>query len=573
MASIIQLRRDIAVNWTSADPILAQGEIGIETDTLRLKIGDGTTVWTLLPYYETTGVDAVNGSIFIYDLVPNTGNIDITYAENNVRVDSALADSSVTEITVHVFAYTGHSNVRPNAIINGENVTWSTAPNQTPTAYLGEATLTISTGTITATHEDGAEHSVVVTGDVNPQITSLEFTGGYPGTQTELKEDDTFDINVVSDLDFVKIEVENSGACKSQIVNVSATNTHTFSANIADRGTTAQDLPARVRVQKSTGAWSDWVYTNDSGSVDGTNTVKVNNLYPSVETMNQTSITYPVSQEAIKGSESATIHSTCSDFDVISYSSPNSQLSITSDTTYEENKDVSRIAGGYNITTNNYRISATRNANNATTTKHLVVYIANDAADITMSEPASRLRTGGNDGTSVQNHTITLTSNQELLSTPTIADPPVNAGSWSGSFSGGPTIYTRTLQCHDDDEVGSYSYGALSATNLAGIETTTYTGNSTYTIGGFVSRDISLAAFANESTFNAAVSDYTKCTLSWSFKSLPNRRAFNTTTTPDANSWCFAGTLNSSPTTARILDTAATAASSNETTITIEETV
>lgn len=51
MAVIIQVRRDTALNWTTADPILAQGEPGYETDTGMLKIGDGTTEWLSLPYY------------------------------------------------------------------------------------------------------------------------------------------------------------------------------------------------------------------------------------------------------------------------------------------------------------------------------------------------------------------------------------------------------------------------------------------------------------------------------------------------------------------------------------------
>ncbi len=55
MADIIQLRRDTAANWTSVDPILAQGEIGLETDTLKLKIGDASSVWSALAYYTTAG--------------------------------------------------------------------------------------------------------------------------------------------------------------------------------------------------------------------------------------------------------------------------------------------------------------------------------------------------------------------------------------------------------------------------------------------------------------------------------------------------------------------------------------
>lgn len=50
MATIIQLRRGTAAQWTLANPILADGEFALEKDTLRIKVGDGTTVWNLLPY-------------------------------------------------------------------------------------------------------------------------------------------------------------------------------------------------------------------------------------------------------------------------------------------------------------------------------------------------------------------------------------------------------------------------------------------------------------------------------------------------------------------------------------------
>ena len=50
MAVQIQFRRDTAANWTSANPVLAQGELGLETDTARYKIGDGSTAWASLSY-------------------------------------------------------------------------------------------------------------------------------------------------------------------------------------------------------------------------------------------------------------------------------------------------------------------------------------------------------------------------------------------------------------------------------------------------------------------------------------------------------------------------------------------
>jgi hypothetical protein len=46
-----KLRNDTAADWTSANPVLLQGEIGVETDTRRYKIGDGTTAWSSLSYY------------------------------------------------------------------------------------------------------------------------------------------------------------------------------------------------------------------------------------------------------------------------------------------------------------------------------------------------------------------------------------------------------------------------------------------------------------------------------------------------------------------------------------------
>ena len=50
MADRIQIRRDTASNWTSANPVLADGEIGWERDTNQFKVGNGTTAWNSLSY-------------------------------------------------------------------------------------------------------------------------------------------------------------------------------------------------------------------------------------------------------------------------------------------------------------------------------------------------------------------------------------------------------------------------------------------------------------------------------------------------------------------------------------------
>lgn len=57
MATRIQLRRDTAANWTTANPVLREGEIGIETDTLKIKVGNGSVAWSLRPYMTVTPTD------------------------------------------------------------------------------------------------------------------------------------------------------------------------------------------------------------------------------------------------------------------------------------------------------------------------------------------------------------------------------------------------------------------------------------------------------------------------------------------------------------------------------------
>lgn len=52
MATRMQQRRGTASEWTSANPTLAAGEIGFETDTGQFKIGDGTTSWSSLNYFK-----------------------------------------------------------------------------------------------------------------------------------------------------------------------------------------------------------------------------------------------------------------------------------------------------------------------------------------------------------------------------------------------------------------------------------------------------------------------------------------------------------------------------------------
>lgn len=51
MPTKIQIRRGTATQWTTANPTLSAGEWGLETNTGKVKLGDGSTAWTSLAYF------------------------------------------------------------------------------------------------------------------------------------------------------------------------------------------------------------------------------------------------------------------------------------------------------------------------------------------------------------------------------------------------------------------------------------------------------------------------------------------------------------------------------------------
>jgi len=57
----LQLRRGLSTEWQTANNVLADGEIGLETDTRLFKIGNGNTTWNLLSYGGLNGASGYSG--------------------------------------------------------------------------------------------------------------------------------------------------------------------------------------------------------------------------------------------------------------------------------------------------------------------------------------------------------------------------------------------------------------------------------------------------------------------------------------------------------------------------------
>ena len=97
----LQIRSDGAEDWTTRNPVLAEGEYGLENDTFLLKIGDGVRDWTHLPYLNKLDPfyfkkTSENGTITFSDSFAQTINNIIASAGGDAQiviVDDPSADT------------------------------------------------------------------------------------------------------------------------------------------------------------------------------------------------------------------------------------------------------------------------------------------------------------------------------------------------------------------------------------------------------------------------------------------------------------------------------------------------
>ena len=480
----------------NVDFVGAGVEATFEGDTLRVFVQAGS-----------------QGFVAITDITPtspgdNVGS-KIKTDDNNV-LQSCI--SSTTSVTVSVLAVTAGTSFKPTVDVNGTQAVLTR--NALTDVWTGTAAITLtgsSPYTVTATHGQGAIDTATVTYESSPIINSMTFSGAYPNAingQTEHAQGQTVSLTITSDTPFTELEVVDDAGTATEALSLSfaATTTKTVTVTVADRGSYGTGapiiVPAKARIKSENGTWGNYFNSNDFGGTNGVHILALNNTRPLVEI---NSIVYPVGQYALKDTESVTVNVSESNVDSLVWSSPNSQLSITNPT-IAGNKIVSRASGGYNITNNNLRVVSNRVANATQTILDAIVWIAHDTPTIVVTTPAARLRSG----VTPQNHTISINSNQRTQATPTLsASVGTFGGAWSTANNG--VTWTRALAIADSDAKGAASFSGLSIINLAGIEVTAISSGDSYTVGGFVQRTITFAAWPNrESAIGTPVSDTSK---------------------------------------------------------------
>lgn len=78
----MQARRDVAADWTSNNPTLSEGEIGFESDTGKIKFGDGSAAWNALGY-QGPAVNAQTGTTYTLAFVDGMGVVSMSNASAN----------------------------------------------------------------------------------------------------------------------------------------------------------------------------------------------------------------------------------------------------------------------------------------------------------------------------------------------------------------------------------------------------------------------------------------------------------------------------------------------------------
>ena len=153
----IQIRNDLAATWTEKNPVLLKGEMGVETDTRKIKIGDGLNKWSDLGY---SGADVADIEKVIADNRDTTYSLEPTGEQTDDQLlatvespkdgDTAIVKRAISGDKVSYTAYVYDGTWKAmDGNYNAENVYF--AGDLTYTAPIGVLTVPDSgSGTITA---------------------------------------------------------------------------------------------------------------------------------------------------------------------------------------------------------------------------------------------------------------------------------------------------------------------------------------------------------------------------------------------------------------------------------------
>lgn len=97
MSAVIQVKRGLAASWVSGNPVLVAGEFGYETDTGKLKLGDGTTQWNDLGYLPSA---AARGAANGYASLDSGGKVPVAQLPSSIMEYQGVWNASTNSPTL-----------------------------------------------------------------------------------------------------------------------------------------------------------------------------------------------------------------------------------------------------------------------------------------------------------------------------------------------------------------------------------------------------------------------------------------------------------------------------------------
>jgi hypothetical protein len=223
MSVRIQLRRDTAANWASVNPVLTQGEPGYETDTRKVKYGDGSSAWNSLEYAPAAAI--VDGTIVNADVNASAAiaysKLSLTGSIVNADIGAAAAIVDTKLATISTAGKVANS------------ATTATDANTANAIVARDALGNFTAGIITATGFSGSGASLT-------SLTAGNLSGTIPGGvlgnsslflgTTLIALNRSSDTQALTGISSVALPGSTSGTITIQPAAVAGTNTLTFPA-------------------------------------------------------------------------------------------------------------------------------------------------------------------------------------------------------------------------------------------------------------------------------------------------------------------------------------------------------
>ncbi len=186
----IKLRRDTSANWASVDPVLAEGELGLDLSVMQLKVGNGSDAWGVLPFYGGGGGGSTSWGLITGTL---SNQADLQNALNLKADSSSLAtvatsgsysDLSGAPVNISAFSndvgyITGISGFSTTDLTEGTNLYYTEArvsANASVTANTAKRSYPSTDETKLAGIAAGAEVNTIDSGD---NVSLLTNDAGY----------------------------------------------------------------------------------------------------------------------------------------------------------------------------------------------------------------------------------------------------------------------------------------------------------------------------------------------------------------------------------------------------------